>query len=117
MKDEIAELTRRLAVFRDQRNWQQFHNPKDLAISISIEASELLEVFQWKSENEQVTPKVLDNVRDEAADVFLYLLMLCDRVGVDLIQAANDKIDRNESRFPVDRNYGNPTGVQGGEVG
>jgi NTP pyrophosphatase (non-canonical NTP hydrolase) len=115
VKDQIAELTSRLAVFRDQRNWRQFHTPKNLAISVSLEASELLEIFQWGNGDEPVTPKLLDDVRNEAADVFLYLLMLCDRVGVDLIQAANDKIDRNESRFPVDNNYGNPTGVQNGE--
>ena len=108
MTQEITDLLIRLRSFRDARNWQQFHSPKNLAISVSIEASELLELFQWELDSGSVTAQIKARVEDEAADIFLYLLMLCDKLGVDLIQAASDKIDTNETRFPVSRSYGIP---------
>ncbi len=108
MTQEIADLLVRLRSFRDARNWQPFHSPKNLAISVSIEASELLELFQWEPGSGSISAEMAARVKDEAADVFLYLLMLCDKVGVDIIQAANDKIDTNEMRFPISRSYGIP---------
>ena len=108
MTREITDLLIRLRSFRDARNWQQFHSSKNLAISVSIEASELLELFQWELESGSTNSQLKTRVEDEAADVFLYLLMLCDKLGVDLIQAANNKIDTNEIRFPVSRSYGIP---------
>src|SRR5688500_14725529 len=74
----MEPLLRRLRQFRDERNWSQFHTPKDLAISVSIEAGELLELFQWRSDSDSVEDEVRVAVADEAADVLLYLLMLCD---------------------------------------
>jgi len=108
MTREITDLLIRLRSFRDARDWQQFHSSKNLAISVSIEASELLELFQWEKDSDSTTVQLKTRVADEAADVFLYLLMLCDKLGVDLIQAASDKIDTNERRFPVSRSYGIP---------
>lgn len=108
MTQEITDLLIRLRSFRDARNWKPFHSPKNLAISVSIEASELLELFQWEPESGSISAELTARVEDEAADVFLYLLLLCDKVGVDLIQAGNNKIDTNERRFPVSRSYGIP---------
>lgn len=108
MTREINDLLIRLRSFRDARNWKQFHSSKNLAISVSVEASELLELFQWEPESASTTSKLKTRVEDEAADVFLYLLMLCDKLEVDLIQAASAKIDTNERRFPVSGSYGIP---------
>jgi NTP pyrophosphatase (non-canonical NTP hydrolase) len=102
----VQDVIERLRKFRDDRNWAQFHTPKDLAISTSIEAGELLEVFQWKSAEAPIDLGTIEAVRSEAADVLLYLLLLCDALGVDLVDAAHRKIDRNEVRFPVATSVG-----------
>jgi NTP pyrophosphatase (non-canonical NTP hydrolase) len=102
----IDALAARLKRFRDDRNWSQFHNPKDLAISVTVEASELLEIFQWRSANEPLDREATDAAADEIADVFLYLLMLCNELDVDLLSAAEKKIELNEGRFPVERSFG-----------
>jgi NTP pyrophosphatase (non-canonical NTP hydrolase) len=102
----LAGLIDRLRQFRDARDWSQFHTPKDLAISVSIEAAELLELFQWRKEAEPIDATLVEKVRGEAADVFLYLLLLCDQLGIDLVAAANAKIDHNERRFPAERARG-----------
>lgn len=101
--DHILE---QLRSFRDERNWQQFHTPKDLAISVCIEAGELLEGFQWKPSGFEPSDEEKAAIADEAADVFLYLLLLCDRLGVDLGEAALNKIAKNAARFPVAASYG-----------
>lgn len=100
----IGELQSRLRDFAAARDWEQFHTPKDLAVSVSIEAGELLEVFQWKTD-EQITEALMTDdgraaLADELADVFIYLLRLADVTGIDLALAANAKIDRNGERFP-----------------
>nr|WP_255500854.1 nucleotide pyrophosphohydrolase [Caulobacter sp. 17J80-11] len=99
-------MIQKLRQFRDERNWQQFHTSKDLAVSVSIEAAELLELFQWRSEAEPDTPDLIERARGEAADVFLYLLLLCDGLGIDLEAAAVAKIAKNEERFPVSKSFG-----------
>lgn len=101
METTFSELTDRLLRFRDERDWGQFHTPKDLAISVSIEASELLELFQWRSTDQKPDADFLQRAEGEVADVLLYLLLLCDRLGIDLAKAAAAKISRNERRFPV----------------
>ncbi len=93
-------LLNRLKKFRDERDWQQFHTPKDLAISVSVEAAELLELFQWRDATLPPDDELIMGVRNEAADVFIYLLLLCDGVGVDLLESVHAKIDLNERRFP-----------------
>jgi NTP pyrophosphatase (non-canonical NTP hydrolase) len=102
----MEPLLRRLRQFRDERDWSKFHTPKDLAVSVSIEAGELLELFQWRAEAAPVEDEVKAAVADEAADVLLYLLMLCDRLDIDLEAAAHLKISRNESRYPIESSFG-----------
>lgn len=91
---------------RDERNWSQFHTAKNLAISVSVEAGELLELFQWRKEGAAPDQAIVEKAAGEAADVFLYLLLLCDHLGIDLLDAADAKIDRNEDRFPIATSYG-----------
>lgn len=92
------ELKQRVKKFNDDRDWGQFHTPDNLAKSINIEAGELLECFQWFSNNYN-----LEDVTDEMADVFVYLIDLADKLGVDLIDVTNKKIDKNEAKYPVDK--------------
>lgn len=97
--------------FRDDRDWMQFHTPKNLAISISLEASELLEHFQWKtpeeSEAHAVTHK--DELADEIADVATYLIELADNLGIDLEAAIRAKLKKNAEKYPVEKARGNAT--------
>jgi len=102
----VRELVERLRKFRDDRDWDRFHAPKDLAVSVCVEAGELLELFQWRPEGSPLDASLIERIGDEAADVLLYLLMLCDKAGIDLMAAARQKIDRNEARFPVARSFG-----------
>lgn len=102
----ISELTERLRKFRDERDWGQFHTPKDLAISVSVEASELLEIFQWNPADQVLDKHERRAAEDEIADVFIYLLMLADRLGVDVVAAAHRKVEANELRFPLAKSRG-----------
>ena len=95
------ETIRRVLKFRDDRDWRQFHNPKDLAISMSLEAAELLEIFQWSGTELECSDK-LDNVREELADVLSYCILMADVCGLDLDEIMNAKVDRNEAKYPVE---------------
>ncbi|MEU0783832.1 nucleotide pyrophosphohydrolase [Streptomyces sp. NPDC006173] len=102
---DVATLQRRLADFAAARNWQPYHTPKNLVAALSVEASELVEIFQWLTPEESA--RVMDDadrahrVRDEVADVLAYLLQFCEVMGVDPLAALDAKIDRNELRFPA----------------
>ncbi|MEW2162159.1 nucleotide pyrophosphohydrolase [Streptomyces sp. NPDC007084] len=102
---DVATLQRRLADFAAARDWQPYHTPKNLVAALSVEASELLEIFQWLTPEESA--RVMDDpdrahrVRDEVADVLAYLLQFCAVLGVDPLAALDAKIDRNELRFPA----------------
>jgi NTP pyrophosphatase (non-canonical NTP hydrolase) len=98
---ELERLRQRLQKFGADRDWDQFHNPKDLAVSVSIEAAELLELFQWLPADQPVDEAMKAAIADEAADVFMYLTLLCQKTGIDLIDATHAKLDKNEKRFPV----------------
>lgn len=98
----MEKLIERLRHFRDARDWAQFHTPKDLAVSVSIEAAELLEIFQWRPATAPADDTLIERARSEAADVLLYLALLCESLDIDLIAAAEEKITRNERRFPVE---------------
>jgi len=100
-QERAQSLIQRLRHFRDERDWAQFHSPKNLAISVSIEAAELLERFQWRPEANAVTEAELGAIESEIADVYLYLLLLSDALSIDMVDAAHAKITRNEQRFPV----------------
>ncbi|MGC5563643.1 nucleotide pyrophosphohydrolase [Streptomyces sp. FR-108] len=103
---DVATLQRRLAAFAAARNWEPYHTPKNLVAALSVEASELVEIFQWLTPEESARvmddPEKAPRVRDEVADVLAYLLQLCDVLGVDALAALDAKIDRNEVRFPVE---------------
>ena len=94
---QINKITEELRKFRDERDWAQFHNPKDLAIALSIEASELLEVFLWKSAEEADA----DKVKEELADIFAYAFMLADKCGLDVSKIMQDKLEKNKLKYPV----------------
>ena len=103
----FEEVSEKALAFRDARDWVQFHNPKDLAISISLEAAELLEVFQWSGADLNVVAKA-DKAKEELADVAIYCIYLADALGVNLVDAINEKIDRNNERYPVEKARSNP---------
>jgi dCTP diphosphatase len=105
MSEALRALQQRLAAFAAARDWDQFHSPKNLAMALSVEAAELVEEFQWLTEEQS---KALDaerreRVRLELADVFIYLLRIADKLEVDLMRAADDKIAHNERKYPADR--------------
>ncbi|MCP3818452.1 nucleotide pyrophosphohydrolase [Streptomyces sp. A3M-1-3] len=103
----MAALQRRLAEFAAARGWQPYHTPKNLAVALSVEASELVEIFQWLTPEESARvmeePDSAHRVADEVADVLAYLLQFCEVLGVDVLAALAAKIDRNELRFPASR--------------
>lgn len=98
----MNEIIDALKTFRDERDWKQFHNPKDLSLALSIEASELLEAFLWKSPEEAEVQKV----REELADVFAYAFLLADAYQLDVKEIMLDKIARNREKYPVDKAKG-----------
>jgi len=97
--NEIESLIKKIDDFRDERNWRQYHNAKDLAISLSIEASELLEAFQWKT-SEEAWEENKENIKEEIADVLIYALTLCSELNVDVEKIVVDKIRKNRERYP-----------------
>ena len=99
----IDTLVARIRAFRDERDWMQFHNPKDMAAAISIEAAELQEIFLWKpsSDSIQITAGERERVQEEIADIAIYLLELADNVDIDLIGAVSAKLAKNATKYPV----------------
>lgn len=106
--NDIEELTKRLIAFRNVRDWKQFHNPKDVAVSLVLEASEVLEHFQWKSEKEidAYIKTNKDDIGEELADVFNWILLLSHDIGIDIVAAAQRKIEKNELKYPVGKAKG-----------
>ena len=103
MKQETIDMVLK---FRDDRNWRQFHNPKDLAISVSLEAAELLEIFQW-SADDLVCEKKIDKIREELADVLNYCILMADACELDLDEIIQAKVKRNSEKYPVELAFGN----------
>jgi len=108
MADSLIRLRDALRAFAAERDWDQFHSPKNLATALAVEAAELLEPFQWLTDEQSrdLPAETRAAVEQELADVLLYLVRLADRLGVDLEQAAADKIARNGEKYPVDRSRG-----------
>jgi dCTP diphosphatase len=102
----IKEITARLLEFRKERDWDQFHSPKNLAISISIEAAELLEHFQWAAEDEALTIEKKQEVAKELADIFNYVVMLAEDLGIDVVESSKEKIEENRKKYPVEKAKG-----------
>ena len=101
----LAELTQALLQFRDERNWAQFHTLRNLIVSLNLEAAELLELTQWKSEEEMLEISG-EALRDECADVLLYLLLIADKAGINLEEAARNKLKKNAKKYPIEKSYG-----------
>ena len=106
----IQELTLALCKFRDARNWAQFHSLRQLIVSLNLEAGELLELTQWKSDDEiddlPNDAKTREALRDECADILLYLLLIAEKTGIDLEDAARSKLEKNAQKYPVAKSYG-----------
>ena len=104
----LLELRDALREFAAERDWDQFHSPKNLASALSVEAAELLECFQWLTEEQSrnLAPEQLARVRDEMADVLNYLVRLADKLDVNLMDAARDKIGKNALKYPVEKARG-----------
>jgi dCTP diphosphatase len=108
---EVTKITEKIVKFRDERDWMQFHDPKNMAVSIILEASELLEHFQWKTK-EEVEKYVMQNnaeIKDEIADIALYLFELADNLGISLVGAMEEKLKKNEMKYPVEKAKGRHT--------
>lgn len=99
---QLSSLIEALKKFRDDRDWEQFHNTKDLALAINVEAGELLELFLWKNAGEENK----DKVKEELADVFAFALLLADRYGLDVEAIIKEKIKRNGEKYPVEKAKG-----------
>lgn len=108
METDIQFLTNSLRAFANERDWGQFHSPKNLASALTVEAAELLEHFQWMTEEQSRQPSATKTaeIAAEAADVFLYLLQVCDKLNIDLVRAAKEKMLVNEQKYPAESTRG-----------
>jgi len=97
----VRALRERVAEFVHARDWEQYHRPTNLAKAISVEAAELLELFQWREDGEALGPAVRARIEEELSDVVIYCLSLANAMGLDLSEAVVDKLRRNEARYPV----------------
>ncbi len=107
--DILDELRLAQRAFAEERDWDQFHSPKNLSMALSVEAAELLEHFQWMKEeaSRELAPDLRQKVREEMADILLYLVRLADQLDVDLAQAAREKMQANARKYPVAKSRGN----------
>jgi NTP pyrophosphatase (non-canonical NTP hydrolase) len=104
----INQLQEKIRLFRDERNWMQFHNHKDMAIALAIEAAELQELFLWKKNNEieEVAVTKRERITEEIADIAVYLFELADNLGIDIPKAIDSKLMKNAHKYPVDKARG-----------
>ena len=105
----ISEIQNQLKKFAIERDWEQFHTPKNLAMALSVEASELVEIFQWLNVEESNSPdqRQIEKVNNEVADIAMYLLRFCSVLGIDLEKAIERKLERNAQKYPVNLSKGN----------
>lgn len=107
---DFAALTAAVLEFRDARDWRQFHSLRNLIISLNLEVAELLELTQWKNDAEvealPADPQAAEALRDECADILLYLLLIADTAGINLVDAAHAKLAKNALKYPVEKAYG-----------
>ena len=106
---DITKIQNQLRDFASEREWEQFHTPKNLAMALSVEASELVEIFQWLTPDESKSPdqKQLDPIRSEVADIAMYLIRFCSVLDIDLEEAIKRKIVQNEDKYPISLSKGN----------
>lgn len=107
----INELVKRIISFRDARNWKQFHNPKDTALSLVLEATEVMEHFQWKNnkEMEKYVIEKKNEIGEELADVLYWVLLISHDLKIDVLDALEKKMQKNEDKYPVDKTKDNHT--------
>lgn len=108
---DIRKLTEKITKFRDKRDWKQFHNPKDVAISLVLEASEVLEHFQWKSkeEIEKYIKSNKEEIGEELADVLYWVLLMCNDLNINIKEVLEKKIKKNEKKYPIKKAKGKHT--------
>ncbi|MCD8920074.1 nucleotide pyrophosphohydrolase [Staphylococcus gallinarum] len=106
--DKSEEILKEINQFRDERNWRQFHNEKDLSLSISLEAAELLELFQWKA-SEEVVNTNLERLAEELADVLIYSYMLADNLDFDINDIIRKKLEKNAVKYPINKSKDSKT--------
>ena len=101
---ELNDISKILAAFAKERDWEQFHSPKNLSMALAVEVAEIMEIFQWMpgDESHELPAEKLEQLEGEVADSLIYLLRLADIVGIDLVDAAKKKIQKNESKYPRD---------------
>ncbi|MBQ4359428.1 MAG: nucleotide pyrophosphohydrolase [Proteobacteria bacterium] len=104
--DSLRDMQAQLKIFNHERDWEQFHCPRNLAMSLSVEAAELLECFLWTRDDEPIPDNKKTAVAEEAADVLICLLNFCERAGVDLPQAFAQKLAKNAAKYPVSKARG-----------
>lgn len=104
----LTDLQKMIRTFCDERDWDQFHNPKDLSISLALEAAEVMEHFQWKNTEEMAdhSKRHKEDVADELADVFYWVLLLSNKLDIDLVEAFQRKMKKNEAKYPIDKAKG-----------
>lgn len=113
---ELNDLVRNFEAFAQDRDWGQFHTPKNLVMAMSVEASELLEIFQWKTESECAefvggggSEREREKIEDEISDVFLYLMRICQRLNIDPLESSRKKMLKNAQKYPVEKSKGRAT--------
>ena len=106
--DDIHSLTEKVVAFRDERDWKQFHNPKDMALSLVLEAGEVMEHFQWKdiAEMEEYVKTNKNDIGEELADVLYWVLLMSHDLKIDILQALEEKLKKNELKYPVEKSKG-----------
>ncbi|MBK24220.1 MAG: nucleotide pyrophosphohydrolase [Halobacteriovorax sp.] len=106
---EVGKFQKQLSDFAKEREWEQFHSPKNIAMALSVEASELMEIFQWKTtdESRELCEKDLRKVQEEVADVFLYTMRMADLLNINIGEAIESKMEQNAQKYPVDKSRGN----------
>ena len=111
MDSKIKDLTKRIIAFRDARDWKQFHNPKDVALSLVLEAGEVMEHFQWKNK-EEMEKHIVDareEIGEELADVLFWVLLMGHDAKIDVLDALEKKLKKNEAKYPVEKSKGKHT--------
>jgi dCTP diphosphatase len=103
---DIEDISKRLTKFAEDRDWNQYHSPKNLAISLAIEASELLEIFQWRTDNQQYDEPTRDKASEEIADILIYAIMFSRKMDIDMEKAVLRKIEMNDTKYPVEKSKG-----------
>ena len=106
--NELEKLENKINEFNEERDWDQFHSPKNIAMALSVEVAEVVEIFQWLTEDQSydTDSEWISRLKDELGDVFLYLILLSSKFKINLIEVAKNKIEKNEQKYPVEKARG-----------